>query len=151
MSQKIDWEILDPQLKTQINNLNENIINLTNENKNLKDNFNSMKEENKKILEQLEHLNETFSNMKKLNIEYSLMVNQIKDFLKIGRKQYLDSFEKINNKINNLENSYDNKLSKIEENINKHTDNIFDPNYRMRMNNIRWRETSNKDYINNPI
>ena len=62
MSQKkIDWEILDPQLQTQINNLNENIINLTKENKNLKENFNLMKDE-----------------MIKLNLENAILFKQIK-------------------------------------------------------------------------
>ncbi len=51
------------------------------------------------------------------------------------------------------------KLEKIEKNINKHTEHVvFDPNYRMRINNFRWRNklsnklnNNSKDYINNPI
>ena len=36
--------------------------------------------------------------------------------------------------------------NKIEK---EHNNNVFDPNYQMRINNIRWRNTSsNKNYIN---
>ena len=82
------------------------------------------------------------------------MFNQIKEFLEIGRTKYLKSFETIQENIKEFEHNYDKKLEKIEKNINKHTDDIFDPNYRMRMSNIRWRNTLGqgvKDYINNPI
>ena len=136
MSQKkIDWEILDPQLQTQINNLNENIINLTKENKDLKENFNLMKDE-----------------MIKLNLENAILFKQIKEFLEIGRVKYLEGFDKLNQKMNILQNNYENKLTNIENNIKEHNNNVFDPNYQMRINNIRWRNTSsNKDYINNPL
>ena len=136
MSQKkIDWEILDPQLQTQINNLNENIINLTKENKDLKENFNLMKDE-----------------MIKLNLENAILFKQIKEFLEIGRVKYLEGFDKLNQKMNILQNNYENKLTNIENNIKEHNNNVFDPNYQMRINNIRWRNTSsNKNYINNPL
>jgi hypothetical protein len=136
MSQKkIDWEILDPQLQTQINNLNKNIINLTKENKDLKENFNLMKDE-----------------MIKLNLENAILFKQIKEFLEIGRIKYLEGFDKLNQKMNILQNNYENKLTNIENNIKEHNNNVFDPNYQMRINNIRWRNTSsNKNYINNPL
>lgn len=136
MSQKkIDWEILDPQLQTQINNLNENIINLTKENKDLKENFNLMKDE-----------------MIKLNLENAILFKQIKEFLEIGRVKYLEGFDKLNQKMNILQTNYENKLTNIENNIKEHNNNVFDPNYQMRINNIRWRNTnSNKNYINNPL
>ena len=136
MSQKkIDWEILDPQLQNQINNLNENIINLTKANKDLKENFNLMKDE-----------------MIKLNLENAILFKQIKEFLQIGRVKYLEGFDKLNLKMNILQNNYENKLTNIENNIKEHNNNVFDPNYQMRINNIRWRNTSsNKNYINNPL
>jgi chromosome segregation ATPase len=139
-NQQQDWELLDPQLKDQINNLNKTIINLT--------------EENKKVREQISDLNEHLTSIKKLNVENRLMFNQIKEFLEIGRTKYLKGFETIQENIKEFEHNYDKKLEKIQKNINKHTDDVFDPNYRMRMNNIRWRNTLSqgvKDYINNPI
>lgn len=157
--QQTNWEILDPQIKTQINNLNENIINLTNENKKLKDDFNNLKKENVILNKNISELNENLKNIKKLNIENNLMFNKIKDFLEIGRTKYLQGFDTIKDSINQFEHKYSIKLEKIEKNINKHTDNVvFDPNYKMRVNNFHWRNklsnksnNNSKDYINNPI
>ncbi len=157
--QQTNWEILDPQIKTQINNLNENIINLTNENKKLKDDFNNLKKENVILNKNISELNDNLKNIKKLNIENNLMFNKIKDFLEIGRTKYLQGFDTIKDSINQFEHKYSIKLEKIEKNINKHTEHVvFDPNYRMRINNFRWRNklsnklnNNSKDYINNPI
>ena len=154
MSQKNDWELLDPQLKNQINNLNRNIINLTDENKKLRKNFDELKDENNKLYKSLNEFNNQLDNIKKMNIEHSSMFNQIKEYLEIGREKYLTEFKAIENKIEDFETNYDEKLHKIEQNITKHTNEIFDPTYRMRMNNIRWRnnqQSTGKDYINNPL
>jgi hypothetical protein len=126
MNNTQDWELLDPQLKEQINNLNKNIINLT--------------EENKKINTQISNLNEYLNTIKKLNLEHQLMFIQIKNFLQIGREKYLKEFELIHENISNFEEIYSNKLEKLEQNINKHTDNIFDPNYNVLLNNINLKK-----------
>jgi septal ring factor EnvC (AmiA/AmiB activator) len=126
MNNTQDWELLDPQLKEQINNLNKNIINLT--------------EENKKINTQISNLNEYLNTIKKLNLEHQLMFIQIKNFLQIGREKYLKEFELIHENISKFEEIYSNKLEKLEQNINKHTDNIFDPNYNVLLNNINLKK-----------
>jgi len=126
MNNTQDWELLDPQLKEQINNLNKNIINLT--------------EENKRINTQIYNLNEHLNTIKKLNLEHQLMFIQIKNFLQIGREKYLKEFELIHENISNFEEIYSNKLEKLEQNINKHTDNIFDPNYNVLLNNINLKK-----------
>ena len=128
MNNTHEWELLDPQLKEQINNLNKNIINLT--------------EENKRINTQISNLNEHLNTIKKLNLEHQLMFIQIKNFLQIGREKYLKEFELIHENISNFEQIYSNKLENLEQNINKHTDNIFDPNYNVLLNNINLKNNS---------
>ena len=128
MNNTNEWELLDPQLKEQINNLNKNIINLT--------------DENKRINTQISNLNEHLNTIKKLNLEHQLMFIQIKNFLQIGREKYLKEFELIHENISNFEQIYSNKLENLEQNINKHTDNIFDPNYNVLLNNINFKNNS---------
>ena len=80
-----EWELLNPELKDQIQILNTNIVNLTKQNKELKNTVIELKDQIK--------------NINKLNIEHTLMFNQIKNFLVENREKYMGSFNKLSKKI----------------------------------------------------
>lgn len=144
-----EWELLNPELKDQIQILNTNIVNLTKQNKELKNTVIELKDQIK--------------NINKLNIEHTLMFNQIKTFLVENREKYMDSFnnlskkikqnkEKINEKFVLIDENNKERVKIIKDDINKQNTNfnkkIFDPAYRLRLNNLRWRNTGSLSLLN---
>ena len=136
-------------LKDQIQILNTNIVNLTKQNKELKNT----------VVE----LRDQIKNINKLNIEHTLMFNQIKTFLIENREKYMGSFNNLSKKIKQNEEKINEKFVLIDENnkervkiikddIDKQNTNfnkkIFDPAYRLRLNNLRWRNTGSLSLLN---
>ena len=85
-------------------------------------------------------------------------VKEIKSFLEDNRKKYTKAFDDLDNKINNvMKDNIDVQMNNtkalhndIESIGEQFTKKLFDPNYRLRMNNIRWRKNNRtvSNYIN---
>ena len=169
---KIDWEILDPKLNSLISNLTENVISLKNENRKLNNNIEILKEQikntNNIILEQtylfnqmkdflednrkrytksFNELNIKINKNKELNEKLEVKNNEIKENInknKIIFNKNINDNKELNKKIFNQLNGLQKELSK-----NSIEDKILDPNYRVRINNIKWRNNSLLSLVKN--
>jgi chromosome segregation ATPase len=142
-----EWELLNPNVIQNINALNNNLVKLM-------DDIKLLTAENKQLKETVSELKEQVVEMK-----------EIKTFLEENRRKYTQAFNDINNKIqntetklngvikNNLEVQMNNTKSlhnDIESIGKQFTQKLFDPDYRLRVNNIRWRKQNSSipSYIN---
>ena len=135
-----EWELLNPNVISNINLLNNNLVKLM-------DDMKLLTNENKELKNTVKNLTDQISELK-----------EIKSFLEDNRKKYTKAFDDLNNKINNVmkdnmavqmnnTKALHNDIKSIGEQFTK---KLFDPNYRLRMNNIRWRKNNRtvSNYIN---
>ena len=135
-----EWELLNPNVISNINLLNNNLVKLM-------DDMKLLTNENKELKNTVKNLTDQISELK-----------EIKSFLEDNRKKYTKAFDDLNNKINNVmkdnmtvqmnnTKALHNDIESIGEQFTK---KLFDPNYRLRMNNIRWRKNNRtaSNYIN---
>ena len=147
-----DWELLDPELKIEIKKLNKNIV--------------ILKKENEELKETLDEVKTQLKNIKKLNIEHVLMFNKINKFLEDNRIRYMSSFNNLHEKIGITEKKMENELKRMDDHnseqmkdmkvdIEKHSQiinkKLFDPNFRLRINNMRWRNNGMLSLVNPEI
>ena len=135
-----EWELLNPNVISNINLLNNNLIKLM-------DDMKKLTAENKELKDTVKNLTEQISEVK-----------EIKSFLEDNRKKYTKAFDDLDNKINNvMKDNIDVQMNNtkalhndIESIGEQFTKKLFDPNYRLRMNNIRWRKNNRtvSNYIN---
>lgn len=135
-----EWELLNPNVISNINLLNNNLVKLM-------DDMKQLTNENKELKKTVKNLTDQISELK-----------EIKSFLEDNRKKYTKAFDDLNNKINNV--MKDNMTVQMNNTKALHNDiesmgqqftkKLFDPNYRLRMNNIRWRKNNRTafNYIN---
>lgn len=135
-----EWELLNPNVISNINLLNNNLVKLM-------DDMKLLTAENKELKNTVKNLTDQISELK-----------EIKSFLEDNRKKYTKAFDDLDNKINNVmkdnmavqmnnTKALHNDIESIGEQFTK---KLFDPNYRLRMNNIRWRKNNRtvSNYIN---
>lgn len=152
---KQDWEILDPKIHNIIDDLNKNVKYL--------------KEENNRLNNIIKELKNEIKNTNNIILEQKNLFNDIKIFLEENRKKYTKSFNELNEKIinnkrfsENIHTEFNKKLNEnkdlnntINKNVNDNNieiknikdivcnqninDKILDPNYRIRINNLKWR------------
>jgi predicted nuclease with TOPRIM domain len=135
-----EWELLNPNVISNINLLNNNLVKLM-------DDIKLLANENKELKNTVKNLTDQISELK-----------EIKSFLEDNRKKYTKAFNDLDNKINNV--MKDNMAVQMNNTKALHNDieligeqftkKLFDPNYRLRMNNIRWRKNNRtvSNYIN---
>jgi chromosome segregation ATPase len=135
-----EWELLNPNVISNINLLNNNLVKLM-------DDMKKLTAENKELKDTVKNLTDQISEVK-----------EIKSFLEDNRKKYTKAFNDLDNKINNvMKDNIDVQMNNtkalhndIESIGEQFTKKLFDPNYRLRMNNIRWRKNNRtvSNYIN---
>jgi chromosome segregation ATPase len=142
-----EWELLNPNVISNINALNNNLVKLMEDMK-------LLTEENKQLKETVRDLKDNINEIK-----------NIKVFLEDNREKYTKAFNDINEKIQNTENKLNNVIQNnmevqmnstktlhndIESIGKQFTKKLFDPNFKLRMNNIRWRQNNRNisSYIN---